>query len=263
MTIHVHGALRRSAARVDFSSHWAWLAVGLAVAFAVPFLLADVLAVNRDLFYGLYALSVAGLIGSWARSTGYDLRAATRRHRVWATALGLLCGGLLAFVVVRSEEATSRPDGLDLTGALLWRGVVYGVTDGLLLYVLRIGLLGHAMFCAFAPAHFPVEAEFIEAAAADGDFVMRQTQTTVNFRTGRIGALACNGVEYQIEHHLFPGLCHVYYPAVAPVVRDFCEAHGYPYRTVSWRDGIVKSYAALFHPRPIVPMAAPARRAGV
>jgi linoleoyl-CoA desaturase len=133
------------------------------------------------------------------------------------------------------------------------------VGDGLLLYFLRIALLGHAMFCAFAPAHFPAEAEFIDAATADGDFVMRQTQTTVNFRTGWIGALACNGVEYQIEHHLFPGLCHVYYPAVAPVVRAFCETHGYPYRTVSWRDGILKSYAALFHPRPIVRMAAPSR----
>jgi fatty acid desaturase len=132
------------------------------------------------------------------------------------------------------------------------------VGEGLLLYALRIGLVGHAMFFAFAPAHFPAEAQHVETAAADADFVMRQTQTTVNFRTGRLGALACNGVEYQIEHHLFPGLCHVHYPAVAPFVRRFCEAHGYPYRTLGWGEAIVRSYAALFHPRPIRPLAAPA-----
>ena len=46
--------------------HWAWLAVGFPFAFAVPFLLADVLDLNRDLFYGLYALAVACFVAAWA-----------------------------------------------------------------------------------------------------------------------------------------------------------------------------------------------------
>ena len=135
MSTHVLGpdARRHARVRVDPSAHWTWLAVGFVVAFAVPFLFTDLFDINRDLFYGLYAASVLALIGSWARATGYDLRAAVRRAWVWAVGLGLVCGGVLAALVVRTETATVRPGGLGLLGAVLWRGVVYGATDGLLL----------------------------------------------------------------------------------------------------------------------------------
>jgi hypothetical protein len=104
----------------------------------VPYLLADVLDINRDLFYGLYAVAVFGLLAVWSRSTGYDLVAASRRHWVAATLLGLAAAAVLAAMVLRTEDATSRPDGLELVGAVAWRGVVYGVTDGLLLSVFPI-----------------------------------------------------------------------------------------------------------------------------
>jgi hypothetical protein len=44
----------------------------------------------------------------------------------------------MAFMVVRTEDATARPDGFELIRAVLWRGVVYGVADGLLLSVFPI-----------------------------------------------------------------------------------------------------------------------------
>lgn len=129
---------RRVAVRLGLSAHWAWLAGGFVVAFAVPFLLADLLEINRDVFYGLYAIAVLSLIGLWARSTGYDLVAAVKRRWVWAVGLGAVFAGVMAFMVVRTEDATARPDGFELIGAVLWRGVVYGVTDGLLLSVFPI-----------------------------------------------------------------------------------------------------------------------------
>ncbi len=132
--------------RLGLSAHWAWLAGGFVFAFAVPFLFADVLEINRDLFYGLYAISVIGLILAWARSTGYDLVAAVKRRWILALALGVVVAGLMAVMVVRTEDATARPDGLELIGAVLWRGVVYGVTDGLLLSVFPILVV----FAAFA-----------------------------------------------------------------------------------------------------------------
>jgi hypothetical protein len=46
--------------------------------------------------------------------------------------------GVIALIAVRTEDATSRPGGFELIGAVLWRGVVYGVTDGLLLSVFPI-----------------------------------------------------------------------------------------------------------------------------
>jgi hypothetical protein len=132
--------------RLRISVHWAWLAGGFVIAFAVPFVLADVLETNRDLFYGLYALVVAALLVLWSRSTGYDLVAATKRRWLAATTLGLAVAGVLALMVVRTDDATSRPDGLELAGAIVWRGIVYGLADGLLLSVFPI----LAVFAALA-----------------------------------------------------------------------------------------------------------------
>jgi hypothetical protein len=128
------------------SVHWAWLAGGLAFAFAVPYVLADVLAIDRDLFYGLYALAVVGLFAFWSRSTGYDLVAATKRRWLAALLLGLATAGVMVAMVLRTEDATERPGGVELVGAVLWRGIVYGVTDGLLLSVFPILVV----FAAFA-----------------------------------------------------------------------------------------------------------------
>jgi hypothetical protein len=128
------------------SVHWAWLAGGFVVAFLVPFLLADVLDVNRDVFYGLYALAVVGLFAIWSRATGYDLVAAVERRWIAALLLGLAAAALLTAMVLRTEDATSRPDGLELAGALAWRGIVYGIADGLLLSVFPILVV----FAAFA-----------------------------------------------------------------------------------------------------------------
>ena len=130
------------------SVHWAWLGGGFLLAFAVPYVFADVLQINRDLFYGIYALSVVGLFWLWSRTTGYDLVQAVKRRWAAALLLGLAAAGVLAAVVVRTENATARPGGLDLVGALAWRGVVYGVTDGMLLSVFPILVV----FAAFAGA---------------------------------------------------------------------------------------------------------------
>ena len=140
MSTHAAGPRARGHAGTGLgaSAHWTWLAGGFVLAFAVPFLLADVLDINRDVFYGLYALSVIGLFAVWSRSTGYDLVAACRRRWALALTLGLAFAGLLALMVVRTEDATARPEGVDLVAAVAWRGVVYGVTDGLLLSVFPI-----------------------------------------------------------------------------------------------------------------------------
>ena len=148
MTTHAIGGRASGGvrSRLTFASHWTWLAIGFGVAFATPLLLTDVLDLNRDVFYGVYALVVAALFAGWARSTGYDLAAALRRRWLLAVGLGVLCGGLLAVMVVRTDGATVRPGGMTLIGAVAWRGVVYGLADGLLLSAFPI----LAVFAAFA-----------------------------------------------------------------------------------------------------------------
>jgi fatty acid desaturase len=118
-------------------------------------------------------------------------------------------------------------------------------------YFLRMVLAGYAIFAAFAPAHIPVEAAIADISQRKVNFVLRQTATSLNFRTGPLGRLLCAGVDYQIEHHLFCKYSHVYYPAMSRLVREYCERHGYPYRTLGWGEGIVKSVLAFARPRPL------------
>jgi hypothetical protein len=139
MSTHAFGRPEgRTRVGVSVSVHWLWLGGGLVLAFAVPFLLADVLEIDRDLFYGLYAFAVLALFALWSRSTGYDLVAACKRRWPLAVVLGIAVAGVMALMVLRTEDATGRPGGLDLAAAIAWRGIVYGVTDGLLLSVFPI-----------------------------------------------------------------------------------------------------------------------------
>ena len=70
----------RAARPRDRRRHWLWLAAGLVLAFAVPFVLADTLALSRDHYYGLYALGVAAFTAAWARGHGRRARPASARR---------------------------------------------------------------------------------------------------------------------------------------------------------------------------------------
>jgi linoleoyl-CoA desaturase len=45
------------------------------------------------------------------------------------------------------------------------------------------------------------------------------------------------GLNYQIEHHLLPHICHLNYPRLAPIVRATCEEFGIRYKCYdTWRE---------------------------
>lgn len=125
--------------------HLRWLASGFLFAFLVPFVLADLLALPRDLYYAFYIVGVAAFFGLWVRETGQSLGEMVRRLWVLAVVLGLAVAGVLTLTVLRTEDATSRPDGLELIGAVIWRGLLYGMADGLMLSAFPI-LVVFAMF---------------------------------------------------------------------------------------------------------------------
>lgn len=118
-------------------------------------------------------------------------------------------------------------------------------------YLIRSALMGYAMFIGFAPAHYPLDAAFVDKSQLADDYLLRQTATTVNFRTGFFGRLACAGVEYQIEHHLFPFVPHTRYPEMSSFVEEYCRQHGYPYRTLGWWEGTWKSLVLFYKPKKV------------
>ena len=113
--------------------HLAWLAGGTVMSFMVPFVLADRLGLQRDVYYGVYVVAVAGLFLAWASDTRTSLRDMASRHRLWAVGLGIAFAGLSALIVLGSENSTSHPGGIEFIAAILWRGILYGAADGLLL----------------------------------------------------------------------------------------------------------------------------------
>jgi hypothetical protein len=127
----------RSAAR-PAPRQWPWLLGGAVGAFAVPFVFADVLGLNRDVYYGLYILFVGVLCVSWARSTRVDARAMILRNWRAGVSLGAVFAAVTSLMVIRTEDATSHPQGIAFVGAIVWRGVLYGMTDGVLLSVFPI-----------------------------------------------------------------------------------------------------------------------------
>ena len=147
MSIHAIEPRAGSPARLPVAARrqLPWIGAGLAVGFLVPFVFADRLALQRDLYYAIYAAAVIGFFAAWARATEQPLREMVHRRWRLAVVLGLVFGAALAFMVLRAADATTRPAGIALAGAVLWRGVVYGAIDGLLLSSFPI----LAVFAAF------------------------------------------------------------------------------------------------------------------
>jgi linoleoyl-CoA desaturase len=60
-------------------------------------------------------------------------------------------------------------------------------------------------------------------------FMEHELLTTANFGNSWLCTFITGGLDHQIEHHLFPLICHVHYPALSPIVKKCAEDHGIPY----------------------------------
>jgi len=117
---------------------------------------------------------------------------------------------------------------------------VYLACSGLLFGIFsQINHLNEASIRAAAPGEQPAAAA--AAAGPDGaggratpaadSWAREQVETSNNFcLASRWATLLSNGLNYQIEHHLFPGLNHEHLPLIAPVVRATCREFGVHYK---------------------------------
>ena len=160
--------------------------------------------------------------------------------------------------VLRDPQQRRLLHWMDVIGLslhwVLWviiPALFYPLLYVVLFHIAHRAMFGVAMFVMFAPAHYPAEAIALDQSELKKDPLLLQTAATVDFRTGFVGRLYCAGVEYQIEHHLFPGMSHTHYPHIAPMVQAFCRRHGYPYRTLGWGEALWKSYLTFWRPKPV------------
>jgi fatty acid desaturase len=97
---------------------------------------------------------------------------------------------------------------------------------------------------AFAGNHYDLESFDREAGLAL-PYAERQLRATRNYTPGLLSAFVFGGLEYQIEHHLFPAMPRHQLRHAAPLVRRFARAQGLPYQ----EDSFARSFARVlaFH----------------
>jgi fatty acid desaturase len=88
---------------------------------------------------------------------------------------------------------------------------------------------------SFAPSHKGMP---IVPRSAKIDFLRRQVLMSRNVRGGPLIDFALGGLNYQIEHHLFPSMPRPNLRLVQPIVRDYCHRHDVSYAEV----GLIESY---------------------
>jgi linoleoyl-CoA desaturase len=112
--------------------------------------------------------------------------------------------------------------------------------------------LGLTLAFVFQLAHVVEHAEF-ESAGVDpkkieNEWAIHQVKTTANFASkNKIITWFVGGLNYQIEHHLFPRISHIHYPAISKIVRDTCEKFGLHYIYFPTTRSAIASHVRFMH----------------
>jgi linoleoyl-CoA desaturase len=85
-----------------------------------------------------------------------------------------------------------------------------------------------------------------EKGVIEQDWAIHQMESTVNFAPhNKLLNWYVGGLNFQVEHHLFPRISHVHYPAIAPIVKTTAEEFGVPYLCNPTIGGAILSHVRL------------------
>jgi linoleoyl-CoA desaturase len=152
-----------------------------------------------------------------------------------------------------------RPKGWDLVAFIVGKVVFLTLALGIpllfhrlwvvfLFYGIAAAVLGSVLSVVFQLAHAVEDAEFPMPLESTGNmehaWAIHQVETTVDFARGsRLAAWLLGGLNFQIEHHLLPRICHVNFPALAPIVEETCREYGIEYNQhPSFRAGLASHF---------------------
>ena len=112
-------------------------------------------------------------------------------------------------------------------------------------------ICGLMLALIFQPAHVVEDSSFYAVDDEKGiehNWAIHQLYTTANFaHKSRLFSWFIGGLNYQIEHHLFPHICHIHYKKLSPIVKAVAEKYGYPYRQQRTFLGALRSHFTLLH----------------
>lgn len=133
-------------------------------------------------------------------------------------ALLMLIGGKLTFLTLAFIlPALFHP---------LWMVIVF--------YLLANLVNGILLAIVFQLAHVVEEAEFPmpckDTGKMESHWAVHQVETTVDFaRNNPVWTWFLGGLNFQVEHHLFPRICHIHYPKISRLVERTCKEFGVQY----------------------------------
>src|SRR4029453_18627427 len=100
-------------------------------------------------------------------------------------------------------------------------------------FAVQLAVFGLYMGSSFAPNHVGMP---LVSAKLKLDFLRRQVLMSRNISGGQLISVFMGGLNYQIEHHLFPSMARPYLRKAQPLVAAYCAAQGVPYtRTTLWQ----------------------------
>ena len=107
---------------------------------------------------------------------------------------------------------------------------------------------GFILTVVFQLAHQVDEADFPlpnDKGQIENCWAIHQMNTTVNFAPrNKLISWYVGGLNFQVEHHLFPSISHIHYPKIAPIVRKTAEEFGVPYLVNDTLGEAVRSHIA-------------------
>lgn len=144
---------------------------------------------------------------------------------------------------------------------IFWTSKVLYVTFYMLVPILLVGWLKWLLFfitlhvglgltlaVVFQLAHVVESTEFSHVAHGEtkkieNEWAIHQVQTTANFSPGSpVLSWFLGGLNFQVEHHLFPRVSHVHYPALSKIVREKCKEFNLQYNCIPTFSEAVNSH---------------------
>jgi linoleoyl-CoA desaturase len=116
-------------------------------------------------------------------------------------------------------------------------------------FVAMHAVSGFILSVIFQPAHVVDGTEYPEpdeTGLLENTWAVHQIRTTTNFANGnKLLSWYVGGLNYQIEHHLFPTVCHVHYRKIAPIVEQTAREYNLPYKSIPTFMGAMAGHARL------------------
>lgn len=118
-------------------------------------------------------------------------------------------------------------------------------------FIIMHQITGLSLALIFQPAHVIEETQFFhknENGSVENNWAIHQMKTTANFANkATFFAWFIGGLNHQVEHHLFPKICHVHYKHIAKIVKKTALEHGVPYHQHETFLDAVRSHFSLLN----------------